>query len=691
MIAALIVIPAGALLALLFAAWLAWDVLGRSSVEGEPREAAEAVRQAVSSVTMVQGVAVLAVGLFLALVAGAVAGALHGSLDRGVVSGLAAMAGVVTAALSTLVAVVVAAAAVGRVAASPATGAHLAGRAAAAGAFMAVGLAIASLGGLVAFATRLLDFAPADAPLPLAAFAAGALVTALVAHLGSAPPADAAWLSAAPDEDARSRAGAFAASAPAGSPAVFGGLSAALAGAMVLASPITRATADAEWLLFPPVLAGVGVVAAIVGVLAWPGWERLARSPRDGFAGAGWAAVVIAAVGLAAASALTLGGEWHWPFFAGLTGILGASVLLVAGRLAGARPVAGPLVEAGLPAGVLAAVVVVAFAVGREAGIPDVEPVAAGLFGVAVASMALMMPVAVMQAIAGSTGPVLAARAISPAGHAAASAGEAAAEFVRPYVAAAVTLGGVVLLLAFLAAVREEFGRSAFEAPERYAANVHALGLLPPGPGSASAASARTLDYTDELTAIRRLSDGDRRRLMVASARESVAIADALGLDDESAQRVAGGSPVALPALLPLNLARPEAIGGALAALVILALIAGTTARVLGAAGSSVATLSGAVAGAWRWLWLPLLVATVTPVVAGAGFRSGFGGDGNEGWLAFGSAAGAALVGALFVTLLRPGGLQRSDPLTGTTLGAVQLAALLVPAVGLVVVPLLVA
>ena len=183
-------------------------------------------------------------------------------------------------------------------------------------------------------------------------------------------------------------------------------------GAMILGVAIYAVTQDVAWILFPLVVRAVGILASIGGILAvgWGSVENPMRALDRGY----WVMTVLAAIGIALVTMRMLGNVWF--VYAGMVGLATsvAFVYITQYYTAGSwRPVqelarasrTGPATNiiSGVAVGfestaitafVIATAIAASFYFGTQSGVPN-----GGLFGTAVATMGMLTTVAYILAM----------------------------------------------------------------------------------------------------------------------------------------------------------------------------------------------------------------------------------------------------------------------------------------------------
>jgi len=199
---------------------------------------------------------------------------------------------------------------------------------------------------------------------------------------------------------------------------LFESMSAENIGAMILGVAIYTVTGAVEWVIFPLVLRSFGILATIVGLASVPFFAR-DDGNQDPMTPLNYGYFIVSGLsvaGLAVATKVMLGDEWHWFFFCGLVGIAtgiafvyitqyytsgawrpvreiadasltGPATNIIRGTAVGMETTAATAIAIGLA-------LIVSFALGSEADIPGVGGFTTGVFGTAVATMGMLMSAA---------------------------------------------------------------------------------------------------------------------------------------------------------------------------------------------------------------------------------------------------------------------------------------------------------
>jgi len=449
------IVPVSGVLALLFVAYLAWDVLRRDMGTKEMQAVAATIYEgAVAFITRQYGtIAVLAI--ITAVVIGALVGAFETFSETGVVgaelgirTAIAFLVGAAASALSGIIGMYVAVKSNVRTASAARQGVGsalaVALRGGAVSGFLVVGL---SLVGVYLMFTAYGGFSrPQDAPFLIVGMGFGASFVALFAQLGGGIYTKAADVGSdlvgkveagIPEDDPRN-AGVVAdlvgdnVGDCAGRGAdLFESTVAENIGAMILGVAIYAVTKNIDWIFFPLVVRAFGLIASIVGVWATTALPIISLNKGEapmnpmfrGFA----LTVVLAAAAMYFVVMQMLGSVFF--FWAGVVGLLtsvafflitmyytdhrwrpvktiaqaslrGAGPNIITGLSVGFENTAAPVIAVG-------AALIASFYLGSQAAASlGVTSYVAGVFGTAVATMGMLMPAAFILAM-DTFGPIV--------------------------------------------------------------------------------------------------------------------------------------------------------------------------------------------------------------------------------------------------------------------------------------------
>ncbi|MBF6600096.1 MAG: sodium-translocating pyrophosphatase [Dehalococcoidia bacterium] len=302
--------------------------------------------------------------------------------------------------------------------------------------FLVVALNLLGVSGIFLVYSRVLGNPPQIAPFLIVGFAFGASFVALFAQLGGGIYTKAADVGAdlvgkveagIPEDDPRNAAvvadlvGDNVGDCAGRGADLFESMSAENIGAMILGIAIFQVTGKIEWIMFPLVLRSFGIIATIVGLTSVPFFaDADPESKQDPMTPLNYGFYVVTAlcvVGLFITTYVMLGDVWYWFFGCGLVGLLTgiAFVYITQYYTSGSwRPVqeianasrTGPATNiiigtavgfetTALTAIAIGVALVVSFSLGSQADLgPAIPGFTSGIYGTAVATMAMLMSAA---------------------------------------------------------------------------------------------------------------------------------------------------------------------------------------------------------------------------------------------------------------------------------------------------------
>ena len=446
-------IPVCGFVAVLYASWLAWDVLRRDSGTPEMRNVALMIFEGAMAFMRRQygTIAVLALvtGVIIAVVVGVVSegvreivGGDYGEevvshWEEGLLTGIAFLVGAAASALSGFIGMFIAVRSNSRCASaatrSLSEAITVSIRGGAVSGFLVVALSLLGVSGIFFFYKEVLGKPDSIVPFLIVGFAFGASFVALFAQLGGGIYTKAADVGAdlvgkveagIPEDDPRNAAvvadlvGDNVGDCAGRGADLFESMSAEIIGAMILGVVIFSVTGDQEWFLLPLVLASFGILATIVGLTSVPFFARRlgGGDPMTPLNRGYYIVSALSIVGLFIATRVMLGDAWYWFFFCGLVGVgTGIAFVYITQYYTSKswRPVreianasrTGPATNiiigtaVGLETTAATAItigiaIVVSFVLGSNADIPGVPEFSSGVFGTAVATMGMLMSAA---------------------------------------------------------------------------------------------------------------------------------------------------------------------------------------------------------------------------------------------------------------------------------------------------------
>ena len=642
MLLAQIMIPAASVAAILFAVWLAFDVLGRDKGTPAMQEIAGTILEGANAFLNRQYRTIAMLAVVTAVVVGVIVGVFKGVPSTGVLTGIAFIVGASASGLAGFIGMSIAVRANGRTAAaaqnSLADAINTALRGGAVSGFLVVALSLIGVSSMFAIYSRVLGHPIDQTPFLIVGFGFGASFVALFAQLGGGIYTKAADVGAdlvgkveagIPEDDPRNAAviadlvGDNVGDCAGRGADLFESMSAENIGAMILGVAIFTATGNVKWILFPLVLRSFGVFATIIGMFTVPFWAKRIKDPMGALNGGYWVITALSVGALAFVTKAMLGDVWYWFFFCGLVGIAtgiafvyitqyytagawrpvqeiarasqtGAATNMIIGTAVGFETTAVTAVTVGLA-------LVCSFVLGQHAELANVSNISTGVFGTAVATMGMLMSAAYVLAM-DTFGPITdnaggitqmavgtkpEAREITDALD---TVGNTTKALTKGYAVGSAALAAFLLFTAFLDEVRVEFGKIAVDDSTRYAALVQDLNLVPQG-ADVKAAVAQKMDTQKADLQKLGLTGTDLQNLMTSPADESVATVNKLVKDGKLSVANAAsvqGSPVPLPRILPINLGKVQVFVGALLGVMLAFLFSSLSIRAVGKAAGGI-------------------------------------------------------------------------------------------------------
>ncbi|MCK9494016.1 MAG: sodium-translocating pyrophosphatase [Dehalococcoidia bacterium] len=456
------IVPAAGILAIIFALWLARNVLNRDTGTPEMQAIADMIfegsmaflRRQYTTIAILALLTAVGVGLLVAVVSDGVRPSLYSdgtftygeravsSTEEGLLTAIAFLAGAAASALSGYIGMYIAVRSNLRVASAAQRSLKeaitLGMRGGAVSGFLVVALSLLGVSSIFLVYSRVLGNPPSIAPFLVIGFAFGASFVALFAQIGGGIYTKAADVGAdlvgkveagIPEDDPRNAAvvadlvGDNVGDCAGRGADIFESMAAESIGAMILGVSIYAATGKLEWIMLPLVVRAFGVIAAMVGVTAMPMFakEQDFDHPMRPLDMGYYIVCGLSIIGLFIATKFMLGDVWQWFFYCGLVGIATgiAFVYITQYYTSGSwRPVkeiarasqTGPAtngimgVSVGLETTAATAIVigtalVASFVLASQADIPGIPGFTAGIFGTAVATEGMLMSAAYILAM----------------------------------------------------------------------------------------------------------------------------------------------------------------------------------------------------------------------------------------------------------------------------------------------------
>jgi K(+)-stimulated pyrophosphate-energized sodium pump len=732
MLLAQIMIPAASAAAVLFAIWLAFDVLKRDKGTASMQEVAGTILEGANAFLSRQYRTIGILAVVTSVVVAVIVGIFKESTEVGVLTGIAFIVGALASGVSGYIGMSIAVRANGRTASaaqnSLADAINAALRGGAVSGFLVVALSLIGVSSIFAIYSNLLGHTVQETPFLIVGFGFGASFVALFAQLGGGIYTKAADVGAdlvgkveagIPEDDPRNAAvvadlvGDNVGDCAGRGADLFESMSAENIGAMILGASIYIATGNVEWVLFPLVLRSFGVFATIIGMITVPFWAKRISDPMGALNGGYWTITLLSIIGLGVCTYAMLEDVWYWFFFCGLVGIAvgiafvyitqyytagawrpvqeiaqasrtGSATNMIIGTAVGFETTAVTAITVGIG-------LVAAFTLGQQADLANVDPVSTGVFGTAVATMGMLMSAAYVLAM-DTFGPITdnaggitemaegtkpEAREITDALD---TVGNTTKALTKGYAVGSAALAAFLLFTAYLDEVRVEMSKIAADDAERYVTLQQDNNLVPPGDDVKAAFANEMKDYSDSLKSLMdsiddedKFSQADLDALLVANREETAAILDRKVEEndisaDDAKPFLESGSPIPLPRIMPVNIAKVDVFVGALLGVMLVFLFSSLAIRAVGKAAGGIieevrrqfrenpGIMTGEVRpdygravdittrSALREMIAPGILAIGLPIAVGLIFRYAFGGDGNEGWS---SVAGMLMVGTI--------------------------------------------
>jgi K(+)-stimulated pyrophosphate-energized sodium pump len=456
-------VPAAGLSGVVFALWLAWDVLRRDTGTDAMRDVSAMIFEGAMAFLKRQyrtiAIMALVTGVLIAVIVGAVSegvkeiirddtgqvayGATVVSHWReGLLTGIAFLVGAAASALSGFIGMYISVRSNSRCASAATRSLKeaitVSLRGGAVSGFLVVSLSLLGVSSIFLTYSRLLGNPPTIAPFLIVGFGFGASFVALFAQLGGGIYTKAADVGAdlvgkveagIPEDDPRNAAvvadlvGDNVGDCAGRGADLFESMSAENIGAMILGVALYTVTGKIEWIMFPLVLRSFGILATIVGLTSVPFFARDdgRQHPMTPLNYGYYIVSALSVVGLFIATKVMLGDAWHWYFLCGLVGIATgiAFVYITQYYTSGSwRPVqeiarasrTGPATNIIIGTAVgyettaataitIGLALVISFVLGSHADIANVPGYSSGVFGTAVATMGMLMSAAYILAM----------------------------------------------------------------------------------------------------------------------------------------------------------------------------------------------------------------------------------------------------------------------------------------------------
>jgi len=451
-------IPVAGFAAVLYALWLAWDVLRRDPGTPEMQNVASMIFEGAMAFLRRQYSTIALLALVTAVVIFFIVGGVSEGVkeiisdkgevrygdkvvsrwEEGLLTSIAFLVGAAASALAGYIGMYISVRSNSRTASaatrSLSEAITVSLRGGAVSGFLVVALSLLGVSGIFLVYSQLLGNPDSITPFLIVGFGFGASFVALFAQLGGGIYTKAADVGAdlvgkveagIPEDDPRNAAvvadlvGDNVGDCAGRGADLFESMSAENIGAMILGVVIYKVTGNLEWVVFPLVLRSFGILATMAGLTSVPFFARrqTGGDPMTPLNYGYYIVSILSVAGLFIATRVMLGDAWYWFFFCGLIGI-GTGIAFVyitqyytSGAWRPVREIAnasrtGPATNiitgtaVGLETTAATAItiglaLVASFVLGSEAADTlGVKGFSSGVFGTAVATMGMLMSAA---------------------------------------------------------------------------------------------------------------------------------------------------------------------------------------------------------------------------------------------------------------------------------------------------------
>ena len=437
-------VPIVGVIAVLFAAWLANDVLRRDTGTSGMQDIAGMIFEGALAFLRRQYQTITALAIVTAVVIGILVGIFETTdqTTRGVLAGIGFIVGAFCSGLAGFIGMYVAVKSNLRTAAaaqnSLTEAITVSLRGGAVSGFLVTAFSLLGVGAIFGVYSKLLGHSISDTPFLIVGFGFGASFVALFAQLGGGIYTKAADVGAdlvgkveagIPEDDPRNAAvvadlvGDNVGDCAGRGADLFESMSVENIGSMILGVVIYQATGSPLWIFFPLVLRSFGVLATIAGLLVVPYFssDDVRRDPMQALNAGFYIASILSVGGLAIATYAMLGSHWYWFFYCGIVGLLtglafvyitqyytsgswrpvrqiaeasrtGPATNIIIGTAVGLETTASTAIAIGLA-------LVFSFILGSHAHIAGVGTYQLGIYGSACATMGMLMVAAYILAM----------------------------------------------------------------------------------------------------------------------------------------------------------------------------------------------------------------------------------------------------------------------------------------------------
>ncbi|HEU0168247.1 MAG TPA: sodium-translocating pyrophosphatase [Chloroflexota bacterium] len=505
-------VPGTGLLAILFAVFLARDVLSRDAGTPAMQQVAGMIFEGAMAFLSRQYRTIATLAIVTAVIIGVLVGVFDHNTEEGILTGIAFLMGSFCSSVSGYIGMYISVRSNLRTASAAQRSLReaitVALRGGAVSGFLVTALSLLGVAGIFGLYSNILGHSPADTPFLIVGFGFGASFVALFAQLGGGIYTKAADVGAdlvgkveagIPEDDPRNAAviadlvGDNVGDCAGRGADLFESMSAENIGAMILGVVIYALTKNLAWIFFPLVLRSFGLIASMVGLLSVPYFARPGRDAMAALNGGYYVLSALSVIGLFITTYVLMGaGIWKYFFFCGLVGI-GVGICFVyitqyytAGTWRPVQEIAracmtGPATTiitgtavgfetTAVTAVVIGVALVASYVIGALSGLPN-----AGIYGTAVATMSMLMSASYVLAM-DTFGPITDnAGGITEFAHAAPEAreitdaldavGNTTKALTKGYAVASAGLAAFLLFSAYLDRVKDLLGGCLNAAP----------------------------------------------------------------------------------------------------------------------------------------------------------------------------------------------------------------------------------
>jgi K(+)-stimulated pyrophosphate-energized sodium pump len=327
-------------LAVLFALYLAWDVLRRDTGSDEMRAVGAMIVEGANAFLSRQYRTISILAVVTSVIIGLLVGNFAHSSTEGVLTSVAFLLGAACSSIAGYIGMYIAVRANLRTASAAQNSLKdaitVALRGGAVSGFLVTAMSLLGVAGIFYVYSSMLGNSIETTPFLIVGYGFGASFVALFAQLGGGIYTKAADVGAdlvgkveagIPEDDPRNAAviadlvGDNVGDCAGRGADLFESMSAENIGAMILGVAIAASTGRVEWIFFPLVLRSFGIIATIVGLLSVPLFARPGRDAMSALNGGYYVVSILSVVGLYIATNAMMGTAWQWFFACGLVGI----------------------------------------------------------------------------------------------------------------------------------------------------------------------------------------------------------------------------------------------------------------------------------------------------------------------------------------------------------------------------------